>query len=132
MRPQNLQRNVSPLEQLHDPRPRRREKQQVNEEEVRDVVGLHLRFGNLCGRRGAVEEIQVTVHSLDHEVERPTPSVSQRQWACRWHGSTARKQVPYFSAATQAWKPIALVVPVATVHCPTKFGIEAAHVEMCA
>ena len=67
---------------------------------------------------GAVEEIQVTVHSLDHEVER--------------HGSTRRKRVPYFSAATQAWKPIALVVPVATVHCPAKFGMEAAHVEMCA
>ena len=89
VRPQNTQGNVSSLEQLHDPRPRRREKEQVNEEEVRDVVGLYLRFGNLCGRRGAVEEIQVTFHSLDHEVERPTPSVSQRQWACRWHGSTA-------------------------------------------
>ena len=97
---------------------------------MRDVVGLYLRFGNLCGRRGAVEEIQVTVHSLDHEVERPTPSVSQRQRACRWHGSTARKRVPYFSAATQAWKTIALVVPVATVRCPAKFGIQAAHMEM--
>lgn len=103
--------NVSPHEQLRDPRPRPRErKKQVNEEEVRDVVGLHLRFGIVSRTRGhrkqsscrplwtsAVEEIEVTVHSRDHEVERPTPSASQRQWAYRWHPAAVAVAVPAFA-----------------------------------